>query len=165
VFVRYATGKHSRKLVVDEMLALCATNERMSTVLISDNDDADEIIGAISDGVKGYIVTSVSLKVAIEAMRLVKAGGTYIPASSLMGGRNLSLCDDGNADSRERFTPRQMAVLEEIKKGKANKLIAYDLNMKESTVKVHVRNIMRKVGATNRTEVAVMSFDYGRSGR
>ena len=42
-----------------------------------------------------------------------------------------------------------------IKQGKSNKVIAYDLNMCESTVKVHVRNIMKKLNAKNRTEVAM----------
>jgi DNA-binding NarL/FixJ family response regulator len=52
------------------------------------------------------------------------------------------------------LTPRQMAVLQHLKLGKANKLIAYELEMSESTVKVHVRNIMKKMNAKNRTEVA-----------
>ena len=45
-------------------------------------------------------------------------------------------------------------ILHELRRGKANKIIAYDLNLCQSTVKVHIRNIMKKVGATNRTEVA-----------
>ncbi len=47
-----------------------------------------------------------------------------------------------------------MAVLSHLQQGKANKIIAHELSMSESTVKVHVRNIMRKVGATNRTQAA-----------
>ena len=45
----------------------------------------------------------------------------------------------------------------ELRKGTPNKIIAYNLNMCESTVKVHVRNIMRKLNAKNRTEVAYFS--------
>ena len=48
-----------------------------------------------------------------------------------------------------------MAVLQYLKRGKANKSIAYALDMSESTVKVHVRNIMKKMGATNRTEAVL----------
>jgi DNA-binding NarL/FixJ family response regulator len=44
-----------------------------------------------------------------------------------------------------------------LRRGKANKIIAYELNMKESTVKVHVRNIMKKLRATNRTQVAYIA--------
>jgi DNA-binding NarL/FixJ family response regulator len=55
------------------------------------------------------------------------------------------------------FTARQTAVVEALRRGKANKIIAYELNMRESTVKVHVRNIMKKLRARNRTEVAFMT--------
>ena len=55
------------------------------------------------------------------------------------------------------FTARQAAVVEALRRGKANKIIAYELKMRESTVKVHVRNIMKKLHATNRTEVAYLA--------
>jgi DNA-binding NarL/FixJ family response regulator len=55
------------------------------------------------------------------------------------------------------FTARQSAVVEAVRHGKANKVIAYELNMRESTVKVHIRNIMRKLKARNRTEVAFLT--------
>ena len=53
------------------------------------------------------------------------------------------------------LTSRELAVTRAIQKGKSNKIIAYDLNMCESTVKVHVRNIMKKLKAKNRTDVAI----------
>jgi len=54
-------------------------------------------------------------------------------------------------------------VVRALCRGKANKVIAYELNMCESTVKVHVRNIMKKLKAKNRTEVAVMFKSLGNS--
>ena len=53
------------------------------------------------------------------------------------------------------LTPRQFEVLGRLREGKPNKLIARDLNMTEATVKVHVRQIMRKLGATNRTQAVL----------
>jgi DNA-binding NarL/FixJ family response regulator len=52
------------------------------------------------------------------------------------------------------LTARQAAVAEAVARGKANKIIAHDLNLRESTVKVHIRSIMKKLHARNRTEVA-----------
>ncbi len=52
------------------------------------------------------------------------------------------------------FTPRQAEVVQTLRRGKANKIIACELSLRENTVKVHVRNIMEKLKATNRTEVA-----------
>lgn len=59
------------------------------------------------------------------------------------------------------LTPRQFDVLERLREGKANKLIARELHMTEATVKVHVRQIMRKFGATNRTQAVLCSVGVG----
>ena len=92
-------------------------------------------------------------EIAIEAVRFVLAGGTYAPMDLLS--RN----PPGNVLSQPPITGlltgRELAVTRAIQKGKSNKIIAYDLNMCESTVKVHVRNIMKKLKAKNRTDVAI----------
>ena len=122
-------------------------------IIISDTDDLNYIVRVLKSGVRGYIPTSLSFNVAVEAVRLVKAGGIFIPASSIV--------PDGDEPVQSKnstlLTHRQMEVVEEIRHGKANKQIAYELNMSEHTVKVHLRHIMRKLKARNRTEVAVLS--------
>jgi DNA-binding NarL/FixJ family response regulator len=55
------------------------------------------------------------------------------------------------------FSPRQIQVLERLNQGKQNKVIAYELRMVESTVKVHIRHIMKKLNARNRTQVVLMT--------
>jgi DNA-binding NarL/FixJ family response regulator len=125
-------------------------------VLLADEEDPEDIIGALNSGVQGYIPSSVPLSIAVEVMRLVAAGGTYVPVSSLLTcRRTIETSDETVADTNgSGFTSRQTAVLKALREGKANKIIAYELNMCESTVKVHVRNIMKKLKARNRTEVA-----------
>jgi DNA-binding NarL/FixJ family response regulator len=61
----------------------------------------------------------------------------------------------GATPDHPALTRRELSVVQAIQQGKSNKIIAYQLNMCESTVKVHVRNIMRKLGARNRTDVAI----------
>ena len=127
-------------------------------IVLADGDNANDVFESLDAGAKGFIPTNVSLEVAIEAIRLVKAGGTYVPASSLLASRVVAT----QPGVREKpnghgiFTERQFAVIEALRMGKANKIIAHDLNMRESTVKVHIRNIMRKLHATNRTQVAYL---------
>ena len=58
------------------------------------------------------------------------------------------------------FTAKQVSVIEGIRRGKANKTIAYELNMCESTVKVHIRNIMKKLNVRNRTELALKASSF-----
>jgi DNA-binding NarL/FixJ family response regulator len=117
------------------------------TIVMSNIEDIELIRQALEQGVRGYIPVSLPHEVAIEAIRLVEAGGVYVPASSLMA---------PSAGLHGHFTARQAAVVDALCKGKANKRIAHELNMCESTVKVHLRNIMKKLCAKNRTEVALI---------
>jgi DNA-binding NarL/FixJ family response regulator len=127
-------------------------------VIISEKEDADHVLAALESGARGYIPTSLTLDVAVGAMQFVEAGGTFVPASTLTSWKHAndaSLPHD--SPLRGLFTARQAAVLECLRRGKANKQIAYELSMSEGTVKVHVRNIMKKLRVHNRTEVAVLA--------
>jgi len=101
----------------------------------------------------------------IEIIRVVMAGRILIFSGSPAPVREAFQRVNGNRPSPmditpatmeitpEQFTPREREVLNRLKVGKSNKIIAYELNMAESTVKVHITRIMRKISATNRTEV------------
>ena len=127
-------------------------------IIMADDEDSACVLDALDAGARGFIPTSVSMEVAVEAIRLVVAGGTFVPASALLSARNVSNEASGGSDQPGNgiFTERQYAVIQRLREGKANKIIAYELNMRESTVKVHIRNIMRKLKATNRTQVAYL---------
>jgi DNA-binding NarL/FixJ family response regulator len=124
-------------------------------VILSDNEDPDLIVRMLGKNVRGYVPTSLSIAVVIQAIQLIRAGGVYVPASSLIAAHRVQEPPSTTVQkSTGIFTTRQTAVVEALKRGKPNKIIAYELSMRESTVKVHVRNIMKKLHATNRTEVA-----------
>ena len=126
-------------------------------IVVSHDEDFDQVLLALQSGVRGYIPTSMTFDVAVEAMRLVRAGGTFVPASSLNSARQKAEFATARRNGSGPFSPRQTEVIEAVRQGKANKVIAYELNMRESTVKVHIRHIMRKLKATNRTQVAYMT--------
>jgi DNA-binding NarL/FixJ family response regulator len=130
-------------------------------IIVSDIEDSSRILEAFEAGVRGYLPTTSAFEIAIEAVRLVEAGGAYIPATSFLPlYRDLEQTKAPESASKvEGFTSRQTAVLKALREGKANKRIAYDLNMCESTVKVHVRNIIKKLNARNRTEVTFKTID------
>ncbi|QQF01545.1 response regulator transcription factor [Sinorhizobium meliloti] len=124
-------------------------------VVLSDSDDIAQILRVLEGGAKGFIPTSVGVDVCIEAIGLAIAGGVFVPASSVVAARHLIETEKHVAPPLAgMFTIRQAEVVEALRKGKANKIIAYELNLRESTVKVHIRTIMKKLKATNRTEVA-----------
>ena len=132
-----------------------------STVVLSDRDDVHEARRALTHGARGYIPTSVECEVAVAALRLIGAGGTFVPADAL---RSTAAKVDGQPErGRQRradgldLTPRELSVIDLLREGKPNKLIARQLDMQVNTVKVHVRNILRKLNAANRTHAAFVA--------
>jgi DNA-binding NarL/FixJ family response regulator len=127
-------------------------------IVLSDRDDADEVVKALTCGVRGYIPTSIACEVAIAALGLVNAGGTYIPVHALGATRTEvdGAIDDEPSDLSDGLdlTHRERAVLHQLRNGNSNKRIATSLKMQESTVKVHVRNIFKKLHVANRTQAA-----------
>ncbi|MDR6288260.1 MULTISPECIES: response regulator transcription factor [Inquilinus] len=142
--------------VVDAVKSLATDFPGIPTIVIGDVEDMAHVMKILEYGARGYIPTSVGLDVAIEAVRLARAGGIFVPASSLASFRqHLSGEKPHQSNAMDGlFTARQAAVADALRRGKANKIIAYELNLCESTVKVHIRNIMKKLKAKNRTEVA-----------
>jgi DNA-binding NarL/FixJ family response regulator len=117
---------------------------------------ADFISAVIHPGVRGYIPVTMNFEVVVEAVRVVLAGGTYIPMDCLH-----APASDGQINkSSVALTSRELSVVRAIQLGKPNKIIAYHLGMTENTVKVHVRHIMSKLKAKNRTEIAIISEKY-----
>ena len=130
----------------------------LPVVVVSDFEEVGQIVEVIGKGARGYVPTNTSVVVAVEAMKMVIAGGTFVPASTLLAAHKVSdWAKDQHRPLQSLFTARQASVVEALRMGKANKTIAYELNMCESTVKVHVRNIMKKLRARNRTQVAYLA--------
>jgi DNA-binding NarL/FixJ family response regulator len=123
-------------------------------VVLGSANDVDLARIAFRYGAKGYIPSAMGFEIAVEAVRFVLVGGTYVP----MGLLAADLSDLPRSPVSQRsvdFTSRERAVILAIQHAKSNKIIAYELNIRESTVKAHVHNIMRKLQAKNRTEVAI----------
>jgi DNA-binding NarL/FixJ family response regulator len=125
-------------------------------VLLSDRDNADQVAAALAYGLRGYIATSVKPEVAFAALKLIFAGGTFIPADAF---REVTVNSNSSfLPMMQRkllngtdLTPRELSVIELLREGTPNKVIAVKMQLRESTVKVHVRSIMKKLGVTNRT--------------
>jgi DNA-binding NarL/FixJ family response regulator len=152
--VLLCTGERRAADIEHDISMLSRFSPSVLMVLLADGEDLANILGALDKGARGYIPTSMSLEVVVEAMQLVRAGGIFVPASSLLASRNAPTDPVAGKGRSNLFTARQSAVVNALRQGKSNKIIAYELNMRESTVKVHVRNIMKKLNAKNRTEVA-----------
>jgi DNA-binding NarL/FixJ family response regulator len=153
----WASAHRSLDDVQQDLKNLCEMPNPVPAVVVSDTDNVDHVLDSLENGARGYIPVNLSFDIAVEAMRFVKAGGTFVPANMLLMAQRSGRSLNQDKPEAEFFTSRQAAVIEALRMGKPNKSIAYELNMCESTVKVHVRNIMKKLKAKNRTEVAFMA--------
>ena len=148
--------------VLGKIIFLRRHRSRVPLVLLSDRDDIDDIIVAMEQGVRGYIPTSLEPSEVSAALQCVAAGGTYVPASTLI--KFAQNRQDGAGPSTEqetsgleRLTPRESEVLARLRQGKPNKIIAHELKIAENTVKVFVRQILLKLHASNRTQLALLT--------
>jgi DNA-binding NarL/FixJ family response regulator len=139
---------------MDFEAALEAAPQRPIAIL-SHFADAALVSRALTHGVRAYFNSSMSLTELASAVRFVVAGGTFVPLSALNGLIAERPASAKGNSGDDRLSPRQLEVLELLQQGKQNKIIAYELGMAEATVKVHVRMIMKKLNARNRTEVVL----------
>jgi DNA-binding NarL/FixJ family response regulator len=126
-------------------------------VVISADESPATVYRVLDLGVMGYIPKSVSVEIMTQALKLVLAGGIYLP-SSLMEGRRQT----GPAPGSETpLTARQHQVLQCLLRGWPNKLISRHLCLSENTVKTHLSAIYRHLRVTTRSQAVVAARRLG----
>lgn len=112
-----------------------------------------EVRRALDAGARSYVLKSTPLKEIVEIIRAVHTGQRRIPSEVAAG-----LAEHYGSDG---LTEREMEVLRQIAEGSRNKDVAATLSIAEETVKVHVRNIMEKLGAIDRTQAVAIAVRRG----
>jgi DNA-binding NarL/FixJ family response regulator len=108
---------------------------------------------AFRAGASGYLLKNLLRTELIDTIKLVHAGGRRIPPE-IAQEMAVHASDDA-------MSPRELEVLHGVSRGKANKIIAADLKISESTVKNHVKNILSKLDASDRTDAVVIAIRRG----
>jgi len=145
--------------------------ERVSdtrVVMLSAIENSEDVFRAIRMGARGYILKSSSEHVLEHAISLAMTGETYIPSGIFMD-RQGHLVTPGTAARNDydpanplsQLTARQRDVLACMMGGSPNKEIARELGLLESTVKAHVKAILKKLGAANRTQASMIASRHG----
>jgi DNA-binding NarL/FixJ family response regulator len=137
-------------------------------VVVSSSEDLSDIRSALDRGARGYVLKSSAAEVLGHALPLILAGEVFVPAIALSGSGSLA-SRTGEVPGRAQrpgrneaaMTPRQTEVLTLLAQGQSNKEIARNLGMPESTVKVHVKAILQKLGVKNRTQAAIAGIQQG----
>jgi DNA-binding NarL/FixJ family response regulator len=144
--------KNSQKLISFRRLLSI-----VPVIILSDTESPNSLAEIFESGARGFIPTdNTTLEQIIEIIGLVCVGGIFVPLSSLSLRTSVRQAPTG--DSSNEFTRNELAVLDRLKVGKANKIIAYELGLSESTVKVHIGRIMKKLNVTNRTQIVCRAY-------
>lgn len=138
-----------------------------ATMLLSAPEDVSQMLAGMQHGVGAYITGGIGVAPTVAAIRLMREGLIVYPRdvlSALRGAGGTTAKGNHVANDLmprpgdELLTPRQIDVLRLLAKGLSNKAIASELEISESTVKVHIRAIMERTGMLNRTQIVAHFF-------
>lgn len=132
-------------------------------VIVSAEQEKQKVLQTLSYGAVGFISKSSSKDIIGEAIESVFQGNVYLPSDIMRS-------EASNSDAAKTeykvlpekislLTRRELIVLKHLTKGEANKQIAFNLHISETTVKSHVSSILKKLGASNRVKVVLGCSD------
>lgn len=137
--------------------AFAGTHPLLPIVVLSASESREDMQRALDAGAMGYVPKSSTVPVMLNALRLVLAGGLYVPPA-LVGGRSAEAAVEA---AQPALTPRQLEVLARVVEGKSNKTIASELGMAVATVKAHVTSVFKTLKVSNRTQAALAAERLG----
>jgi two-component system nitrate/nitrite response regulator NarL len=146
---------------LDHISALRNAQPSTPIVVVTASEDQSLVERAIANGAQGYIVKSTSAENVVLGLKRVLEGEILIPELAASP-RRIRMVDPAAASRpMDHLTPRQFEVLGLISKGLSNKRIATELTIAETTVRVHVTEILKTLGASNRTEASYYAQSRG----
>jgi DNA-binding NarL/FixJ family response regulator len=138
---------------IEALTAIRSEFPEARIVMLTTFDGVVEVQRALEAGARGYLLKSMTPESMFQVIRQVHKGKTHVsPEIAVHLAEHLS---------DERLTPRELDVLAQIGQGNRNSDIAAKLFVAEGTVKVHVKNIMQKLGATDRTHAVTIAVRRG----
>ena len=122
-------------------------------IMLSSSDGDGEIQRALRSGAAGYVLKSMPQEQLLAVIRSVHAGKRHVPAEvAVVLAEHLG---------EEDLTPRELEVLQLIRDGHKNKQIADRLSISENTVNFHIKNLVEKLGANDRTHAVTIAVRRG----
>ena len=138
---------------IDAMITILSEFAQARIIIVTSSEGIAEMKRALQGGAKGYLLKSMPPKDLLEAIRKVHAGKKGIPleiATRL-----------ANHYSEEGLSTREIEILQQVAEGNRNRDIADKLFISEGTVKVHIKHIMEKLGANDRTQAITIAVRRG----
>ncbi|MDH7453716.1 response regulator transcription factor [Luteimonas composti] len=138
------------------LVHLRGLHPQLPVVMVSAREEPAVVRRALDHGAMGFIPKSSNADALGAALRRVLDGDRFVP--DIAGAAPQTAQDEHDIAARIReLTPQQFRVLQMLGSGKLNKQIGYELGVSEATIKAHMSAILRKLGASNRTQAVLMA--------
>jgi len=135
-------------------------------VMLTVSEDAEDLVDCLRAGAAGYLLKNIETEFLVDALQRAARGESVM--SPQMTGKlvqELRHPKETAAPSaegeREKLSPRETEIILLLAKGASNKEVARALNVAESTVKIHVQNILKKLNLSSRVQAAVYAVEHG----
>jgi two-component system, NarL family, nitrate/nitrite response regulator NarL len=132
-------------------------------IVLTVSEDADDLLEALRAGARGYLLKNIDTNFLLDSIRRAAAGESVMSlqiASKLADSVRTS--QKTTADTNpEKLTPREREIIVMLARGASNKEIARTLDLAESTVKIHMQGILRKLQLSSRVQAAVYAVEHG----
>jgi two-component system nitrate/nitrite response regulator NarL len=136
-----------------------------AVLMLTVSEDAEDLGAALRSGASGYLLKNIEADYLTQAIRRAAAGEAVV--AEAMTAKLVAQFRSGNkgsaAPEREKLTPREREAMICLARGQSNKEIARQLDVAESTVKIHVQNILKKLNLSSRVQIAVYAVEHGLS--
>jgi two-component system, NarL family, nitrate/nitrite response regulator NarL len=137
-----------------------------AVILLTVSEEAQDLTAALQAGARGYLIKNIDADYLVRAIRRAAAGESVLAeamttklVAHMQGGASRPA--PAPASEIDKLTPREREILACLARGESNKVIARTLDVAESTVKIHVQNILKKLSLSSRVQAAVYAVEHG----
>lgn len=137
-----------------------------AVIMLTVSEEGEDLATALQAGARGYLIKNIDADYLVRAIERAAAGESVLAES--MAAKLVAQLQKRREpkpaappSELDKLTPREREILACLARGESNKLIARVLDLAESTVKIHVQNILKKLGLTSRVQAAVFAVEQG----
>lgn len=132
-------------------------------IMLTVSEESDDLAMALRVGAQGYLIKNIETDYLLRSIRRAAAGETVV-AEALTGKLVAQMQTAGQSvqplSDLDKLTPRERDILACLALGESNKFIARKLDVAESTVKIHVQNVLKKLKLSSRVQAAVFAVEH-----
>jgi two-component system nitrate/nitrite response regulator NarL len=150
------SGLEAMQLILEDL-------PEIAVLMLTVSEEAEDLTVALKSGARGYLLKNIEADYLTQSIKRAAAGEPVI--ADAMTAKLVMQFRFGNnvtaAPDREKLTPRERETMVCLVRGESNKQIARNLDVAESTIKIHVQNILKKLNLSSRVQIAVYAVEHG----